>query len=94
MINKTIKILIGFLKLKLKNKIDPHSARSYSQEGEDMILRRFLAGQKDGFYVDVGAHHPVRFSNTYYFYKQGWAGINIEPNPDSLAAFKTSSGSY
>jgi hypothetical protein len=67
---------------------DPHAIKSYSQEGEDMILRRIFEGQEKGFYVDVGAHHPRRFSNTYYFYKLGWAGVNLEPNPDALIAFK------
>ncbi|MBX3303318.1 MAG: FkbM family methyltransferase [Nitrospira sp.] len=47
-----------------------------------MILRRVFERQNFGFYVDVGAHHPTRFSNTYFFYKRGWRGINIEPNPD------------
>ncbi|MEA2065142.1 MAG: SAM-dependent methyltransferase, partial [Patescibacteria group bacterium] len=37
---------------------------SYSQEGEDMILKRIFESQKNGFYIDVGAHHPKRFSNT------------------------------
>jgi len=57
--------------------------RSYSQEGEDMIYRSFFENRKNykGFYVDVGAHHPYRFSNTLYFYKKGWRGINIEPTP-------------
>lgn len=65
-------------------------SRSYSQEGEDMILKGLFA-QKDykGFYVDVGAHHPVRFSNTRYFYKRGWKGINIEPTPSAMKAFHT-----
>lgn len=62
-----------------------YSVKSYAQEGEDLILRRIFSGRKEGFYVDVGAHHPRRFSNTYLFYKEGWHGINIEPNP---AAFK------
>lgn len=57
---------------------------SYSQEGEDMILRRLFSGRTEGFYVDVGAHHPFRFSNTYHFYVRGWRGINIEPNPAAL----------
>ena len=45
---------------------------SYSQEGEDMILKSFFENKKHyrGFYVDVGAHHPVRYSNTYFFYKK------------------------
>lgn len=40
-----------------------------------------------GFYVDVGAHHPRRFSNTYYLYKMGWRGINIEPMPGIVKKF-------
>jgi FkbM family methyltransferase len=64
--------------------------RSYSQEGEDMIYRSFFEGRKKykGFYVDVGAHHPYRFSNTLYFYKKGWRGINIEPTPGADKLFK------
>ncbi|WPC41028.1 FkbM family methyltransferase [Clostridium sp. JS66] len=56
-----------------------YSNISYSQDGEDMILKSLFEGIKDGFYVDIGAHHPVRFSNTLVFYKMGWNGINIEP---------------
>ena len=60
---------------------------SYAQEGEDMILDRFLNSKTEGFYVDVGAHHPIRFSNTYYFYKRGWQGINIDAMPGSMKSF-------
>jgi len=67
--------------------IDEFAYTSYSQEGEDMILNRIFEGRRDGFYVDVGAHHPRRFSNTYFFYKRGWTGINIEPNPDAIRTF-------
>lgn len=65
------------------------SYRSYSQEGEDMVLKSFFEGRKHykGFFVDVGAHHPVRFSNTAYFYKHGWSGINIEPTPGAIKIF-------
>ncbi len=65
------------------------SHTSYSQEGEDMVLRSFFEGQKnyEGFYVDIGAHHPYRFSNTNYFYKKGWRGINVEPTPGAIKAF-------
>lgn len=68
--------------------VDRYAVKCYSQEGEDMILRRIFDCKTDGFYVDVGAHHPRRFSNTFYFYKQGWSGINIEPNPNALQAFR------
>ena len=66
---------------------DGYSLKSYSQEGEDMILRRLFEKQQRGFYVDVGAHHPKRFSNTYFFYKKGWNGINIDAMPDSMKFF-------
>lgn len=54
-----------------------------------MILHRIFEGKTRGFYVDVGAHHPHRFSNTYFFYKRGWRGINIEPNPDASDLFRS-----
>jgi len=60
---------------------------SYSQEGEDLILARFFEKEKNGFYVDIGAHHPQRFSNTYYFYLKGWKGINTDAMPNSMKIF-------
>ncbi|HSH04651.1 MAG TPA: FkbM family methyltransferase [Anaerolineae bacterium] len=41
-----------------------------------------------GFFVDVGAYSPKLFSNTYWFYKRGWRGINIDPTPGSMRAFR------
>lgn len=52
-----------------------------------MILRRLFGEKRDGFYVDIGAHHPRRFSNTYHFYKRGWRGINIDAMPGSMKLF-------
>jgi len=60
---------------------------SYSQFGEDLFLEQFFTGLSSGFYVDVGAYHPFRFSNTYRFYRRGWSGINLEPNPTSFEPF-------
>ena len=59
----------------------------YSQNGEDLILNRFLENKEKGFFIDVGAHHPIRFSNTYLFYKKGWSGINIDAMPGSMTKF-------
>jgi FkbM family methyltransferase len=66
---------------------DIYALKSYSQEGEDMILRRVFEERNDGFYIDVGAHHPRRFSNTYFFYRRGWMGINIDAMPGSMELF-------
>ncbi len=60
---------------------------SYSQEGEDLIISRFFEGQPKGFFVDIGAHHPKRFSNTYLLYMKGWTGINIDPMPGIMNLF-------
>ena len=65
----------------------PYQTISFAQEGEDIILGRIFGSQSSGFYVDVGAHHPQRFSNTYLFYCRGWRGINIDAMPGSMASF-------
>ena len=49
------------------NVLDGFAIKSYSQEGEDILLYRIFEECKSGFYVDIGAHHPKRFSNTYFF---------------------------
>jgi FkbM family methyltransferase len=73
---------------------DRQGCRSYSQEGEDRVLAALLLKIRggtdisDGFYVDVGAHHPFRYSNTCFFYKRGWRGINIDAMPGSMAEFR------
>jgi FkbM family methyltransferase len=65
---------------------DPFVQLSYSQDGEDMILRRIFERQGAGFYVDVGAHDPFRFSNTCHFHRRGWRGINIDANPANICS--------
>ena len=74
-----------YIKLDMLN---GYAMKSYSQEGEDMVLYRIFEKQESGFYVDIGAYHPKCFSNTYFFYKRGWRGINIEPNPEAIKLFK------
>jgi FkbM family methyltransferase len=52
------------------------------------MLHRIFGDRRVGFYVDIGAHHPLRFSNTHFFYARGWSGINVDAMPGSMAAFK------
>jgi FkbM family methyltransferase len=80
--------LLGILRDVRNKVVDIYAQDSYSQEGEDRILYRIFERQSSGFYVDVGAHHPKRFSNTYIFYKRGWRGINIDAMPGSMQEFK------
>ena len=86
-INAAIDVLLGRAIAYNKQKVAHHTLM-FSQEGEDGILRRLLEHQTSGFYIDIGAHHPQRFSNTYFFYLKGWQGINIEPNPESISEFQ------
>ena len=88
-IKKTIRKLIPE---KLKNFISyseeqEYQRISYSQYGEDLIIENLINGFDTGFYIDVGAYHPIRFSNTYLLYIKGWRGINIEPRPGSKILF-------
>jgi FkbM family methyltransferase len=61
-----------------------------SQEGEDILLKRLLKQDYNmhrGYYVDVGAYHPFKFSNTLHYYLRGWSGINIDPVPGMKEMF-------
>jgi len=58
---------------------------SYAQRFEDFHLWRALGDMQNGFYVDVGAGHPVYDNVSFAFYLAGWRGITVEPNP-ALAA--------
>lgn len=61
---------------------------TFSQNGEDVILRSLFGRNYKGFFVDVGAHHPFRFSNTWLLYRMGWRGINIDPLPGAIKPFQ------
>jgi FkbM family methyltransferase len=60
---------------------------SWSQGGEDLALLHAIQGKKDGWYIDVGAHHPSRFSVTRHLYQMGWSGVNIDANQELIEAF-------
>ncbi|MFM8917462.1 MAG: FkbM family methyltransferase [Bacteroidota bacterium] len=63
----------------------------FSQCGEELVitsLLRQIGKQGSGFYVDIGAFDPLVGSNTYYFYRLGWQGINIDARPSSMEKFR------
>ena len=68
----------------IKNKY--HIKRnSYADSGEDLFILKELG--RNGFYVDVGCHHPTRLNNCHLLYLNGWNGINIDPNEISIKLF-------
>lgn len=54
---------------------------SYSQRFEDLYLGCCFPDKQDGFYIDIGAGHPVYDNVSFAFYLRGWRGIAVEPNP-------------
>ena len=63
---------------------------SFSQAGEDLILRFYFSNCKINMpsYIDIGANHPYFISNTYLFYQSGSHGVCLEPNPRLHKLFK------
>lgn len=58
---------------------------SYAQNFEDVMLWRALGHVPNGFYIDVGAQHPVIDSVSKAFYEHGWRGIHVEAIPSNAA---------
>jgi len=55
----------------------------YSQYDQDKIVDIYFRKKKKGFFLDLGAHDGISFSNTYFFEKErDWIGICVEPIPD------------
>jgi FkbM family methyltransferase len=69
--------------------VSPTEARmiSYAQNAEDVLIDRVFR-KKSGFYIDVGAFHPIVDSVTKHFSLLGWTGINIEPDPEFAAELR------
>ena len=62
---------------------------SYSQCGEDLSLELVLNQHiRNGFYVDIGAHDPNRFSVTRKLYDRGWTGVDVDGNGLFEKSFK------
>jgi FkbM family methyltransferase len=74
--------VIRYLRAMAKLALGRGVHKSYAHQGEDVVIEGMLKWVKNGTYVDVGAYHPVLYSNTYAFYNKGWSGIVIDPNID------------
>ena len=61
--------------------------KSYGATGEDVLLNKIFKDNK-GFYIDVGALHPVNGSLTHNLYKKGWTGLNFDIDERNIRFFK------
>lgn len=68
---------------------NPNCHKSFSQCGEDLIVKHIFdaLGIISPTYIDIGAHHPYKHSNTALFYVSGSRGLNVEPDPDLFERF-------
>ena len=61
--------------------------KSYGATGEDVLINKIFR-KNNGFYVDVGALHPINGSLTYNLYKKGWIGINFDMLDENIKLLK------
>lgn len=60
---------------------------------EQGLIRKFFERKPEGFFVDVGANHPITDSQSFHLEQLGWRGLLIEPLPsycEQLRAHRTS----
>jgi hypothetical protein len=71
----------------LQNLKHSKGKKYYSETGEDVTLSGLFNNQI-GTYLDIGSGHPVIGSNTYYYYKRGWTGVCVDPQPNLKISYK------
>jgi FkbM family methyltransferase len=83
--NKNIFKYIYYFFQKIKK--DKHVKKSYSGGAIDLIIDYYFKDKKKGIYIDVGAYHPFKGSNTYKLFSRGWSGINIDLDYQTIDIF-------
>ncbi|MDA7828969.1 FkbM family methyltransferase [bacterium] len=86
MLKNLIKKIHVLQNIYLKNKY-LIKKKSYAMDGEDLAIDKYIEKKNNGFYVDVGAHHPIHRNNTQLLFNKGWSGINIDVNQFSIDLF-------
>ncbi len=98
-VNKSIRFVVAlsnlfkraswgpFTEISEATRFDHSVTISWAQGGEDLALLHAFSGQQEGRYIDVGAHHPSRFSVTRHLYQMGWSGVNVDANQDLIDEF-------
>lgn len=60
----------------------PGQEEFFGQFGEDFLLWNFFGRKPTGFFLEVGAFDGIFLSPSYWFERNGWRGICVEPHPD------------
>lgn len=59
---------------------------SFSQNSEELFILDYFSDKQVGSFIDIGAFHVEKFSNTRALYLKGWSGILVEPAPKNYEA--------
>ena len=66
-----------------------YGPRHFSRDIEEWIIRDFFQDRRDGVFLDVGANHYERDSNTYFLETElGWSGIAIDALPEFAEGYR------
>lgn len=64
----------------------PHQGQAH----QDLFVRMLHHEKKQGWFVEIGANHPVIASNTFLLEKDlGWKGLMIESDPQYLPMYES-----
>lgn len=79
-----------FRKLYAFRRIMHYTRRTRYADTDEFLSRLISWGvlPSKGFFVDVGCYHPVQQNTTYYLYRHGWQGINIDVDEVKIEACK------
>lgn len=74
-------------RLRLRREWGP---KQYSWHDEELFIRDFFQDRRGGVFLDVGAYHFSRNSNTYFLEKNlGWTGIAIDAQEEYREGYQT-----
>mgnify|MGYP001249363961 CR=1 FL=1 len=63
---------------------NPWGPEYKSQLGQDRFVDSALRSKRNGYFVDIGAAHPVDINNTHFLEKKlNWSGISIDMGPEN-----------
>jgi FkbM family methyltransferase len=53
----------------------------FPYEDENRLKEEFFGHAKRGYFVEVGANDPQRWSQSFHLEQMGWSGVVVEPQP-------------
>lgn len=63
---------------------NPWGPEYKSQLGQDRFVDTVLNGRRNGYFVDIGAAHPIDINNTHFLEKKlNWNGLSIDMGPEN-----------